>query len=48
MTFEGRETRREGRKSHVELTVRTGDAPDAPSLIEATGLFVIVTAEQLA
>ena len=47
--FDGRETRREGRKSHVELKVRAGDAPaDAPPLIEATGLFVIVTADQLA
>ena len=47
--FTGRETRREGRKSHVELTVRAGDAPpDAPPLIEATGLFVIVPPDQLA
>lgn len=46
--FEGRETRREGRKSHVELTVRAGDASEAPALIEATGLFVIVAADQLA
>ena len=47
--FAGRETRREGRKSHVELAVRAASAaPDAPPLIEATGLFVIVTADQLA
>ncbi|WP_420608850.1 hotdog domain-containing protein [Candidatus Poriferisodalis sp.] len=47
--FAGRETRREGRKSHVELAVRAASAaPDAPPLIEANGLFVIVTADQLA
>ena len=47
--FDGRETRREGRKSSVELTVRAAAAPpDAAALIEAAGLFVIVTADQLA
>lgn len=47
--FDGRETRREGRKSHVSLTVQAADAPaGAPPLIEAAGLFVIVTADQLA
>ena len=46
--YDARETRRDGRKSHVELAVRAADAaPDAPPLIEATGLFVIVTADQL-
>ena len=49
VAFTGRETRREGRKSHVELTVRAANAPaGSPPLIEAAGLFVIVTAEQLA
>ncbi|WP_419911103.1 PaaI family thioesterase [Candidatus Poriferisodalis sp.] len=47
--FDGRETRREGRKSSVELTVRAAAAPpDSAALIEAAGLFVIVTADQLA
>ena len=47
--FTGREIRREGRKSHVELTVRAGNTPDsAPPLIEAAGLFVIVPPDQLA
>lgn len=47
--FTGREIRREGRKSHVELTVRVGNTPDsAPPLIEAVGLFVIVPPDQLA
>lgn len=47
--YAARESRREGRKSHVELTVRAeAAAPDAPPLIEAAGLFVIVPAEQLA
>ena len=47
--FSGREIRREGRKSHVALSVRAASAtPDAPPLIEATGLFVIVTADRLA
>ena len=49
VVFAGRETRREGRKSHVELTVRAANEPASASpLIEAAGLFVIVTAEQLA
>ncbi len=49
VVFSGRETRREGRKSHVELTVHAASAaPGAPPLIEATGLFVIVTADRLA
>lgn len=48
VTYDARETSREGRKSQVELTVRAANAPpDTPPLIEATGLFVIVTAEQL-
>ena len=48
VTYDARETSREGRKSQVELTVHTAGAPpDAPPLIEAAGLFVIVTAEQL-
>lgn len=47
--FSAHETQREGRKSHVELAVSVvGEAPDASPLIEATGLFVIVTADQLA
>ena len=47
--FDGRETRREGRKSHVSLTVQAADAlAGASPLIEAAGLFVIVTADQLA
>ena len=47
--FDGRETRREGRKSHVSLTVQAADVPDgAPPLIEAAGLFVIVAEDQLA
>lgn len=47
--YEASEARREGRKSHVALTVHSAAAsPDAPPLIEAAGLFVIVPAEQLA
>ena len=47
--FDGRQARREGRKSHVSLTVQAADAPGGtPPLIEAAGLFVIVTADQLA
>ncbi|WP_423921032.1 PaaI family thioesterase [Candidatus Poriferisodalis sp.] len=46
--YDAREIRRDGRKSHVELAVRAGNAPpDALPLIEAAGLFVIVTADQL-
>ena len=49
VVFEAHETRRNGRKCHVGLTVRPADAAaDAAPLIEASGLFVIVTAEQLA
>lgn len=49
VTYVARETSREGRKSQVKLTVRAADAPpNTPPLIEATGLFVIATAEQLA
>jgi len=49
VTYDARETSREGRKSQVELTVRAADAPpNTPPLIEATGLFVLVTPEQLA
>lgn len=46
--YEAHQSRRDGRKSHVELSVRSADAaPDSAALIEAVGLFVIVTADQL-
>lgn len=48
VVYEAREISRQGRKSRVELTVRAADAsPDAPPLIEAAGLFVIVAPDQL-
>ena len=50
--FEAAETERDGRKLHVELTVRPGDesgpSPDADPLIRAHGLFVIVPPERSA
>lgn len=49
--FEAHEVERDGRKLHVELTVREGDesgpAPDGDVLIAARGLFVVIPADRL-
>jgi len=49
--FEAHESAREGRKLHVDLTVRGGDDhgpdPDGEVLIAASGLFVLIPPERL-